>query len=146
MKTLAVILNHNMPDITDNLYNCLKPYEKQDYDLYVVDNGSQKEKISKFTTHSSDTNVYYGGGINLCFSLFHEMRDKYDSIMVFNNDIILHGYNFIKTLREEMFQKDYGILSPCVLQPESGQCYHRSMHCWNSKEIRDVKWVFVRFL
>ena len=27
-KTLVIILNHNVPNIADNLYNMIKPYEK----------------------------------------------------------------------------------------------------------------------
>lgn len=30
-KTLVIILNHNVPNIADNLYHMLKPYEKNIY-------------------------------------------------------------------------------------------------------------------
>jgi len=43
--------------------------------------------------------------------------------MVFNNDIILHGNNFIKTLKDISVEHNICILSPCVLQPEKDQCY-----------------------
>ena len=35
MKTLAVIYNHNMPEITDSLWESLKPYERKNYDLIL---------------------------------------------------------------------------------------------------------------
>ena len=33
MKTLVAIYNYNMPDLTDQLYEALKPYENNEYDL-----------------------------------------------------------------------------------------------------------------
>ena len=57
------------------------------------------------------------------------------------NDIILHGHNFVKELRKIMFEQDYTILSPCVLQPEKNQCYWKTVHNWGATEVRDVKWV-----
>ena len=53
MKTLAVIYNHNMPEITDSLWESLKPYERDDYDLILIDNGSRDDRKSKYTTHET---------------------------------------------------------------------------------------------
>ena len=39
-----------------------------------------------------------------------------------------------------MFKGDYKIISPCVLQVNS-QCKWKYMHCWNTNNTRDVKWV-----
>ena len=115
MKTLAVIYNHNMPEITDSLWESLKPYERDDYDLILIDNGSKPEGKSKYTTHETGQNTYFGGALNIALQFFLE-SDKYDSLLSLNNDLILQGNNFIKTLREEMFKGDYKIISPCVLQ------------------------------
>ena len=41
MKTLAVILHYNTKHFTDRLYRQLKPYENNDYDLIILDNGSE---------------------------------------------------------------------------------------------------------
>ena len=49
-KTCAIILNCNLPDYTDMLYDSLKPYEREDYELFVLDNGSTPEGTSKYTT------------------------------------------------------------------------------------------------
>lgn len=141
MKTLVIILNYNMPQLTDQLYRSLKPYEGDIYDLHVLDNCSPPNGKSKYTTLESDINGYFGGALNLAFQLFKE-ETKYDSMMFLNNDVILHGYNYVKTFRELLFNNnDYGILSPCMLQPEENQCFWRQMHCYNSKDIRQVKWV-----
>ena len=120
MKTLAVIYNHNMPEITDSLWESLKPYERSDYDLILIDNGSKSEGKSKYTTHETGQNTYFGGALNIALQFFLQ-SGEYDSLLSLNNDLILQGDNFIKTLREEMFKGDYKIISPCVLQVNS-QC------------------------
>ena len=142
MKTLAVIYNHNLPQMTDKLWEELKPYERDDYDLILIDNGSRKEGKSKYTTHETGQNTYFGGALNIALDFFTS-SDKYDSLLSLNNDLVLQGKNFVKTLREEMFYKDsltYKIISPSVLQVEN-QCKWKYMHCWNSDKIRQVKWV-----
>ena len=139
MKTLAVIYNHNMPEITDSLWESLKPYERDDYDLILIDNGSTSDGKSKYTTHETGKNTYFGGALNIALQFFLE-SDEYDSLLSLNNDLILQGPNFVKTLRNEMFNGDYKIISPCVLQLNN-QCKWKYMHCWNSATTRDVKWV-----
>jgi hypothetical protein len=140
MKTLAVIYNHNMPEITDSLWESLKPYESNDYDLILIDNGSRDDRKSKYTTHETGQNTYFGGALNIALQFFLENTHKYDSLLSLNNDLILQGPNFIRTLREEMLQGNYKIISPSVLQVNS-QCKWKYMHCWNSNIVRDVKWV-----
>ena len=140
MKTLVVIYNHNMPDLTDQLFESLKPYEKGLYDTIIIDNGSKPEGKSKYTTYETESNCYFGGALNLAMQLFKD-NEQYDSMLSLNNDIILHGFNFVSELRKVMFEQDYTILSPCVLQPEKGQCHWKSMLNWGATQVRDVKWV-----
>lgn len=140
MKTLVVIYNHNMSDLTDQLFESLKPYEDNLYDVVIIDNGSRLEEKSKYTTYETGQNCYFGGALNLAMQLFKE-NTQYNSFLSLNNDIILHGYNFVKELRKIMFEQDYTILSPCVLQPEKSQCFWKSMHNWGADKVRDVKWV-----
>lgn len=140
-KSLVAILHYNSIHYTDNLYEMLKPYERDDYDLVVIDNGSDEEKSSKYTTYRSEENTYYGGGLDMALNLFIENHD-YDSFTLLNSDVIIHGYNFIKNLRQELFKHDnVMIVSPCVIQPEKNQCFWKQMHCWNAKEVRYVPFV-----
>jgi len=139
MKTLAVIYNHNLPGMTDNLWEALKPYERDDYDLILIDNGSSDGGKSKYTTHETGQNTYFGGALNIALDFF-TMSGTYDSLLSLNNDLVLQGDNFINTLRQEMVDGDYKIISPCVLQVEK-QCKWKYMHCWNADSTRDVKWV-----
>lgn len=106
-KTAAIILNHNLPDYTDMLYGSLKPCERDDYDLFVLDNGSKPEGTSKHTAFKLDTNVYFGGGFNAAMQFIKE-NPQYDSLLFLNNDLTVHPYEFVRTLREEMFNGNDG--------------------------------------
>lgn len=140
-KTLAAILHYNSTKYTDTLYEMLKPYEREDYDLFVIDNGSDKDKTSKYTSFRLEENVYYGGGLDVTMNYFLE-NTEYDSMILLNSDLIIHGYNFIKSLREELFsEEDLVLVSGCVMQPEQNQCYWKAVHNWGQKTIRYVPWV-----
>lgn len=141
MKTLVAILQYNTPELTDSLFETLKLFEEDVYDLIVVDNGSDKDKISKYTKYSLEENTYYGGGLNAILGLFLE-SPQYDSVMVLNNDIICHGFNYVKTLKEEMLANSLDIISPCVLEPHTGnQAYWKPMRPWHTGKTRIVPWV-----
>lgn len=140
-KTLAIIINHNRKSYTNALYRSLKPYERNDYDLFVLDNGStDTSEVSEFTSFSAETNSYYGGALNITLSVLLE-NPQYDSLLVLNNDIILHPYHFVQVLRNTMFDHNYHVVSPSVLQPEETQCYWPQMHNWGSAVPRPVRWV-----
>ena len=74
----------------------------------------------------------------MLYSFFLE-SNKYDSLLSLNNDLVIQGDNFVRSLRMDLVG-DYKIISPCVLQNEK-QCKWKYMHCWNSTKVRDVKWV-----
>lgn len=151
-KTAVFILNHNLPDYTDMLYESLKPHERYDYDLFIIDNGSSEKGMSKYTSFRLDENVYMGGGFNAGMQYTLENK-KYDSMLFMNNDLTVHPYNFVRSLREEMFNEifigkygsqetKYDVVSPSFynIEPNS-QCHWKSMHSWNSKEVRDVSYI-----
>lgn len=152
-KTAFIILNHNLPDYTDMLYESLKPYERQDYDLFVLDNGSSPEGMSKHTAFKLDTNVYMGGGFNAGMQYVLE-NPQYDSMIFSNNDLTIHPCNHVRTLREEMFERGcgagkwasqetkYDIVAPAHYNIEPNQqCHWKGMHNWNSREIRPVDYI-----
>lgn len=140
MKTCAFILNHNLPDYTDMLYESLKPYERTDYDLFVIDNGSSKEGKSKHTSLELEENVYFGGGFNAAIQYTLDNKE-YDSMMFLNNDLTVHPYNFVKALREEMLS-GYDIVSPSFYNIEPNkQCHWKSMHSWSAKDTRSVDYI-----
>ena len=149
MKTLAVILHHNTPQYTDVLYELLEPeQESGNYDLVVIDNGSDVGKGSKYATHKLDENVFFGGGIDSAMRLVLESND-YDSLLFLNSDLIV-GKNFVKSLRLGAGYHNvpnvenpinYDIVSPCIIQPEKTQNHWKQMLSWGMTETRKVKWI-----
>ena len=64
MKTLALILHCNTLDLTNSLYESLAPVANELYDLYVLDNGSDENKKSRYPSLFTNENLYFGGGLN----------------------------------------------------------------------------------
>ena len=58
------------------------------YDLILIDNGSKPNGKSKYTTHETGQNTYFGGALNIALQFFLE-SNKYDSLLSLNNDLIL---------------------------------------------------------
>jgi hypothetical protein len=140
-KSLVGILHYNTTHYTDTLYELLKPYEREDYDLIVIDNGSSEGKSSKYSTFKLEENVYFGGGLDVTMNYFIESK-QYDSMMLLNSDLIVHGHNFVKSLRTQLFSdEDLVLVSGCVLQPEKNQCHWKMIHNWGYNQLRYVPWV-----
>ena len=157
MKTLAVILNCNLPTYTDFLYESLKSYERDVYDVTVFDNGSKPEGVSKYTTYRSETNGFFGGGFEAARELVVS-SSIYDSLLFLNNDLTVHGVNFISALRTAMFRFEFplmdndfsragtviqnDVVSPCFfnIEPDK-QCHWKTMWNWGRKEPRIVPFV-----
>lgn len=140
MKTLAVILHHNTPQYTDVLYEMLAPeQESGQYDLVVIDNGSDPGKESKYNTYRLDENVYFGGGMNAAMNLVLE-DDNYDSLLFLNSDLIV-GKKFVWTLRQRMLMDALEVSSPCIIQPEKTQNHWQQMLNWGWVKPRSVRWI-----
>lgn len=141
MKSLVAILHYNSTQYTDCLYRLLKPYERDDYDLIVIDNGSAEGKSSQYADITLKENLFYGGGLDYTLEHFLNLPE-YDSVMLLNSDLIIHGYNFVRGLRESLFSDENLMLaSGCVIQPEESQCHWRAIHNWGFSKIRHVPWV-----
>jgi GT2 family glycosyltransferase len=140
MKTLAIILNHNLPEHTNFLYNELKKHQTESYDVLIFDNASSYEGQPDVVHLQTLENCYFGGAMNLVFDFILE-NEEYDSLLFLSNDIILHGYNFVDTLRKEMFEQDYTILSPSVLQVRLEPDMWKQMHNYGTQNVRQVPWV-----
>lgn len=139
MKTLAVILHYNTPQYTDVLYEMISEDPSNDYDLIVVDNGSDSGKESKYNTYRLEENVFFGGALNACMEMVDE-SSEYDSLLFLNSDLIV-GRNFVKNLRHSFFTDIWNVGSPCIIQPEKTQNHWKQMLCWNTGSSREVKWI-----
>jgi len=121
MKTAAIILNRNLPEETDRLASSLLNHESDLVDVYVVESGSDPDKLSRFCSFYADwpsalrDGLRYPAGMN--YGLYNILKDNpnsYDSFLLLSNDT-----NFLTTLpihklRTELFRhSSIGLVSPC---------------------------------
>lgn len=137
---LIATLNHNLPQLTDNLVNQLKRDSMVDQcDIMVVDNGSSDDNIAQSTTHKLDNNIFFGGGFNVVLDYFLN-QTKHDYLYFLNNDLIFHGPSFITTSLNEAKESDAAVYSPSIINASIEQCHWKQMWHWG-KGLRGVKWV-----
>jgi GT2 family glycosyltransferase len=135
---LIATLNHNLPLWTDNLVRQLqKDPEFSKSELMVVDNGS-KLSMSKYTTHSLDRNVFFGGGFNVVLEYF--LSSDHDYLYFLNNDLVFHGPSFISTSLKQIYDANASVYSPSIINASIDQCHWKQMWNWG-KGIREVKWI-----
>jgi GT2 family glycosyltransferase len=136
---LIATLNHNLPDLTDNLVNQLKrdPHFNS-CELMVVDNGS-KEPLATSTTHQLEEYVFFGGGFNVVLDYFLNETD-HEYLYFLNNDLIFHGPSFLTTSLREAKQLDAAVYSPSVINASIEQCHWKQMWNWG-KGLREVRWI-----
>jgi hypothetical protein len=135
---LIVTLNHNLPDLTDNLINQLsKDPLFSKCELMVVDNGS-KENLAKSTTHRLEENIFFGGGFNVVLDYF--LTTDHDYLYFLNNDLIFHGYDFLSRSLKESKESNAAVYSPSVINASIDQCHWKQMLNWGIG-LRETKWV-----
>ena len=121
MKIATILLNRNLPKVTNSLAKTIK--KNNDTDLYVVEAGSDNSKISKYCTwHAKWSSVKKKGfrfprGMNYALSnLYKEKKfTKYDLFFLITNDTEFVTKKFDKKIIS-LFKKHtkLGILSPCA--------------------------------
>ncbi len=88
---IVATLNHNLPDLTDNLVNQLKRDPLfNECELMVIDNGS-KESLAKSTTHRLEENIFFGGGLNAAIDYF--LSTDHDYLYFLNNAVYKEAVN-----------------------------------------------------
>ena len=123
MKSTATrILNRNLAGPTEKLYEHLEKYDKSDTDIYVLEAGSDKDKLSKYYTwHANSKEIIkhglrYPRGMNYALlNLWKEKKWKdYDSFFLISNDTELRSGKTVLPLNNILKEhKRVGILSPC---------------------------------
>ena len=95
MKKIAVlILNRNLPKVTDKLYETILRNNKKLVDIFIIDSGSNKKNISKYTTWRLASKeilkkgLRYGRGMNYgLLQLWKEQKfEKYNAFLLITND------------------------------------------------------------
>ncbi len=159
MKPVAtIILNRNLPEATDNLYEHLAHYDGDVTDIYVVESGSDDSKLAKHCTWHANWpeavqhGLRYQRGMNYGLSqLVREDKFKqYEAFLLLTNDTEFETKPSVKPLFDIMQSiKRIGILSPCsrrwgerlLLQQEQTKFFwyiHNTAYLINRKFIEDV--------
>ena len=121
-KTATIILNRNLPDVTDSLVSHLRKYDGDFTDIFVIEAGSDENNLSKNVTwHVNDEftlahGLRYPRGLNFALKKLYEENklNDYDSIFFITNDTILQNQKTIEPLRHALVEHNrIGILSPC---------------------------------
>ena len=124
-KTATIVLNRNLPEPTNKLVEHLKYFDNGYTDIFVIEAGSDKNKLSKYCTWHVDTEdarqhgLRYSRGMNygLLQLWQNDNWNDYDSFFLITNDTELPEQNTIKTLHELLdVHTKVGIISPCSKQ------------------------------
>jgi len=123
MKRVAtIILNRNLPVVTDRLYEHLAKFDGDLTDIFVVEAGSDSNILSKYCTwyaKSPDVmknGLRYGRGMNFgLLQLFNEGKfEKYDTFFLLTNDTEFKDVSTLAPLVHLLDKHPHvGILSPC---------------------------------
>ena len=79
-KVATIILNRNLPKPTDQLYEHLIKYDKDQTDIYVLEAGSEPDNLSQYCTwHARDKEIMkhglrYSRGMN--YALLNLLKEK----------------------------------------------------------------------
>jgi len=125
MKTVVLgVLSYNNPSYTDRLCDNIFSKIKEKYSLIVLDNGSDKDKISKNTTDIIENNRRMTGGFNSIIDIANIKFPTFDYIWFFTNDCYFTTDQdpLLNMLEKYKTISDLGILHPS-LSPEVKVCY-----------------------
>ena len=123
MKSIAtIILNRNLPEVTNKLYEHLIKYDGDETDIYVLEAGSDKDKLSKYCTWYANSDeiikqgLRYSRGMNYALlQLYTEKKwEQYEGFFLITNDTEFSNSKTLKPLVEVLKEhQKIGILSPC---------------------------------
>ena len=62
-RVASLILNRNLPEVTDKLVDHLKRYDQNETDIFVIEAGSDKDKLSKFNVKKENIKDIWSGSV-----------------------------------------------------------------------------------
>jgi len=113
MKEVAtIILNRNLPKVTDALYENIQKHNAGHTDIFVVESGSSKNNLSKYCSYwanweeSLEHGLRYGRGFN--YGLYMMLKDgkfnNYKYFFLVSNDAVFEEEPFLHKLTGEFEQ------------------------------------------
>ena len=121
-KIATIILNRNLPIVTDKLHDHILQNNDSITDIYVVESGSSSDNLSRYCTwhanwdEANKQGLRYPRGMNFgLYNLWKENKlDKYDAFFLLTNDTEFATYNYLGILYDILKNhKRLGIISPC---------------------------------
>ena len=121
-EVATIILNRNLPKVGDRLIRHLKKYDSDISDFYLIEAGSDKDKLSKYCTwyvnnpSTMKNGLRFPRGMNFgLHKLYKENKfSRYKAFLLLTNDTGLYNKSFIKPLYKELIKHNrLGIISPC---------------------------------
>jgi hypothetical protein len=121
-KVATIILNRNLPKVTDLLFNKLKKNNNKISDFFILEAGSLRSNLSKnFTWHANwksakKNGLRFARGMNYALSnLYKENKfDNYEAFFLITNDTTFQNYKIIEKLFNVLNSSEkLAILSPC---------------------------------
>jgi hypothetical protein len=120
-RVATIILNRNLPDVTDSLVDRFRKHDTGTNDVYVVESGSQQDRLSRHYTSWANwdeallSGLRFPRGFN--FGLLDLLRKgrfwDYDYFLLTRNSIEFDG-PMVSVLTAEMEQHPQAcIVSPC---------------------------------
>ena len=123
MKDVAtIILNRNLPQITDDLYECILRNNSDLTDIYIVESGSDENKLSKYCSWWANWPEAVNNGLRFPRGFNYGLYKLWENKIFFNykyyffvpNDSEFENKSFLHILLEEMSRHTrVAILSPC---------------------------------
>ena len=120
-KICTIILNRNLPEPTNALYEHLMKYDYENNDTFIIEAGSDKDKLSKYYTWFANhpeiikNGLRYSRGMNYALLELFKARnwEKYEAFFLLTNDTELYPQETIKPLISILEEHPMvGILSP----------------------------------
>lgn len=121
-RVATIILNRNLPKITDKLYFNLKKYNNKFSDFFILESGSDKQKLSKnYTWWANEPSIKKKGlrffrGMNYALRKLYDDGKfcNYDAFFLLTNDSEFENKAVIKKMLEYFDKHErLAILSPC---------------------------------
>lgn len=121
-KVATIVLNRNLPDVTDRLVAHLRERDGSHTDVYVVEAGSDNDRLSKHMTWHADWpdarehGLRYSRGMNYALSQLvrEKLFERYEAFFLLTNDTELAPAPTVEPLlRVLAAHSRVGILSPC---------------------------------
>jgi len=121
-RVATLILNRNLPEVTNTLCEHLLRFDSDLTDVFVIEAGSDADHLSRYATWHASTPDVTANGLRYCrgmnYGLSQLWKEKkfhqYDAFFLLTNDTELQAQTTLAPLMKILDQHPrVGILSPC---------------------------------